>query len=166
MHKTACSLSAPLVAVLLSTLLSGSLTACAAQSDRKDAGNAVSAAAPLAAAPPAPGTPPVAAGQGGDTLARIRALVAIPSCSADAQCKTLALGARPCGGPEGYLAYSTARTPEAELRTLGELYQGERLAANQRAGMMSDCRVQPDPGAVCRAGACTLGAAPTAPVAR
>lgn len=155
-----------MVPVLLSALLSGSLTACAAQPDPTATGNVVSAAAPLAAAPAAPGTRPAAAGQDGDTLARIRALVAVPSCSADAQCKTLALGARPCGGPEGYLAYSTARTPEAELRALGDAYQGERRAANERAGMMSDCRVQSDPGAVCKAGTCTLGAASTAPVAR
>jgi hypothetical protein len=140
--------------LLLAPLLCGVLTACAAHTDPSGAG------LPTVAAPPA------VAGQGGDTLARIHALVGVPSCSADAQCKTLALGARPCGGPEGYLAYSSARTPEAELRVLGGTYQAERRAANNRAGMVSDCRVQPDPGAVCRAGACTLGAAPSAPVAR
>src|SRR4051812_43410739 len=58
-----------------------------------------------------------------DTLARIHALVGTPSCTDDSQCRSLAIGARPCGGPESYLAYSTARTSEAELRALGAIYQ-------------------------------------------
>jgi hypothetical protein len=131
------------------------LTACAAHGGgRQEAG--------ARAAPPASAAKDLA-GQG-DTLARIHALVGTPSCSADSQCKNLALGARPCGGPEGYLAYSTARTPEPELRALGERYQAERRAAHAQAGLAGDCRFTPDPGAVCQAGACTLGAAQ--PVAR
>jgi hypothetical protein len=136
------------------------LTACAAHGDdRQDAG---ARTAPNVSAPNV-SAPNDAAGQG-DTLPRIRALVGTPSCSADSQCKTLALGARPCGGPEGYLAYSTARTLDTEMRALGERYAAERRAANSAAGRMGDCRFTPDPGAVCQAGACTLGAAQ--PVAR
>jgi hypothetical protein len=119
---------------------------------------------PTGAAAAATAPSSVAAGQGGDTLARIHALVGTPGCGADRECRTLALGARPCGGPEGYLAYSTAHTPAAELRALGDVYQAERRGANSRSGMMSDCRVMPDPGAVCQAGVCTPGVA--APVAR
>jgi hypothetical protein len=148
MDKNALSLF-----LLLAPLAFCALTACAAD-DQASAGT--STRAPASASAPA-------AGQG-DTLARIRALAGTPTCSADSQCKTLALGARPCGGPESYLAYSTARTPEAELRALGDVYQAERRAANTSSGMMSDCRLQPDPGAVCQAGACTLGAA--GPMAR
>lgn len=99
-----------------------------------------------------------------DTLARIRELVGTPACSSGTQCRSLALGAKACGGPEGYLAWSTARTPEAELRALGDTYQAERRAAHAASGRMSDCRFQPDPGAVCRAGICQLGEA--GPVAR
>jgi hypothetical protein len=99
-----------------------------------------------------------------DTLARIRELVGTPACSSDAQCRSLALGAKACGGPEGYLAWSTASTPEAELRALGDIHQAERRAAHAASGRISDCRFQPDPGAVCRAGTCQLGEA--GPVAR
>ncbi|WP_036165341.1 hypothetical protein [Massilia sp. 9096] len=148
-----------IVFLLLTALSCAALTACAAHPDP-------AGAAPTAAAAPAAQTRPAVAGQVGDTLARIHALVGVPSCSADAQCKTLALGARPCGGPEGYLAYSTARTPEAELHALGGAYEGERRAANSRAGMVSTCLFRPDPGAVCRAGVCALDAGPGAPVAR
>jgi hypothetical protein len=131
------------------------VTACAAQ----NGGEHGAAPAPAAAAP-APGP----AGGQGDTLARIHALVGTPSCTEDSQCKTLALGAQPCGGPEDYLAYSSAHTLEPELRALGDAYGAQRRAAHAQAGRMSNCRFTPDPGAVCRAGVCTLGAAQ--PVAR
>jgi hypothetical protein len=150
--------------LLLAPLWFSALTACAAHTDQ--AGTATSAAAPAAPAAASAPVPQAVAGQGGDTLARIHALVGTPSCSADSQCKTLALGARPCGGPEAYLAYSTARTPEAELHALAQTYQAERHAANTRAGMVSTCLARPDPGAVCQLGACTLGTLATAPVAR
>jgi hypothetical protein len=158
MHKIA--------SLFLATLLSSALTACAAH-------DAQTGTAPLAVAPAAPAVPPqpAVAGQGGDTLARIHALVGVPSCSSDAQCKALALGARPCGGPEGFLAYSSARTPEPELRALADTYRDERHAANSRSGMMSNCLARPEPGAVCQTGVCTLTPASTsapapAPVAR
>ena len=112
------------------------------------------------AAPPTPSTPStqaVAPGEQGGTLAQIRAMVGTPSCSSDTQCHTLPLGNRPCGGPEGYLAWSSAHTPEAQLRSLGERYKEERRAANTASGAMSTCRFMPDPGAVCRAGTCQLG---------
>jgi hypothetical protein len=109
---------------------------------------------PPSAAPAAPN----------DTLARIQALIGTPSCTEDSQCRSLPIGQRACGGPERYLAYSTARGSEAELQALGAIYQAERRKANNEAGRVSDCRVVPDPGAVCRAGACVPGAAQ--PVAR
>lgn len=119
---------------------------------------ACSAATPDARqAPRATQAPPAAAGEAGDTLARIRALVGTPDCSSDAQCHTLALGARPCGGPESYLAWSSGKTQQAELQALGERYKEERRAANAADGRASTCQYMMDPGAVCRAGTCQLG---------
>lgn len=92
-----------------------------------------------------------------DTLARIRALVGTPSCSSDAQCHTLALGARACGGPDSYLPWSSEKTAQAEIQALGERYKEERRAANQATGAISTCQFLMDPGAVCRAGTCQLG---------
>jgi hypothetical protein len=104
--------------------------------------------APAAAARPDPNA----------TLAQIRALVGTSGCTQDSQCHSLALGARACGGPESYLPWSSAQTPADALRALGERYKAEREAANRAGGMVSDCRFQPDPGAVCRAGTCQPGA--------
>jgi hypothetical protein len=107
----------------------------------------------------APRTPPAPREAQGDTLARIRAMVGTPSCSSDAQCHSLPVGHRACGGPESYLAWSSANTSQQELQALAERYKEERRAADAASGMLSTCRFMPDPGAVCRAGACQLGQA-------
>jgi hypothetical protein len=114
------------------------------------AGGTPTGAASSAARQPAPQT-----GQG-DTLARIRALAANATCTEDSQCHSLALGTRPCGGPEGYLAWSSAQTRPADIQALGEQYKAERSAANAASGAMSTCQFLPDPGAQCRAGTCRL----------
>jgi hypothetical protein len=112
------------------------------------------------AAPQAQQTPPARttpADGAGDTLARIRALAATPACTRDDQCHTLALGNRPCGGPDSYLPWSSEKTSQAEIEALGERYKEERRAANAASGARSTCQFMMDPGAVCRAGTCQLG---------
>lgn len=106
----------------------------------------------------APASATTGAPDGSDTLARIRALAGGATCTESAQCRTLPVGAMPCGGPESYLPYSTSGTDEKALRALGEQYKAERQAANKAGGMMSICRHLPDPGAVCVSGSCQLGA--------
>ncbi len=84
-------------------------------------------------------------------------MVGTPGCSSDAQCHTLAIGHKSCGGPESYLAWSSANASQGELQALAERYQQERRSADAASGMVSNCRFMPDPGAVCRAGTCQLG---------
>jgi hypothetical protein len=132
---------------LLLLLLAG-CTACTA---------ATSPARQAQQTPPSRGAPQDGLG---DTLARIRALAGTPACTSNDQCHSLPLGARPCGGPESYLAWSSARTPQAEIEALGEHYKEERRAANKASGAMSTCQFLMDPGAVCRAGTCQAGDGP------
>lgn len=111
---------------------------------------------------------PVAAGNAaaapaGDTLARIRAMTADATCTEHGQCRTVAVGANPCGGPQEYLPYSMMRTDEKALLELAARHKAERQAQNKASGMVSTCRHIPDPGAVCTAGACQLGASSPAP---
>lgn len=87
-------------------------------------------------------------------------MIGSAACSGPSQCRTLAVGARACGGPEAYLPYSTANLSEPALKALAERYKGEREAQNQASGMMSNCLFIADPGAVCRAGTCQLGTGP------
>jgi hypothetical protein len=110
----------------------------------------------VACAAPASPPKPKAAASGGDTLAKIHALIGDAACSDSSQCHTLALGARPCGGPQAYLPWSSAKTDGAALATLAAQYRLEREAAIAASGELSTCRFLPDPGAVCRAGTCQL----------
>ena len=118
---------------------------------------------PARASAPAPAPANAAAAPAGDTLARIRAMTADATCTEHGQCRTVAIGANPCGGPQEYLPYSMMRTDEKALRGLAARHKAERQAQNQAGGMVSACRHIPDPGAVCTAGACQLGASSPAP---
>jgi len=77
-------------------------------------------------------------------------MTAVPLCSTSLQCSSVALGAKPCGGPWRYLVYSDVNVNEPELqRRTAELFAFER-EYNTRNGIVSDCSVprQPTPGCV------------------
>lgn len=93
------------------------------------------------------------------TLEKIKALIGSASCTDSSQCRTVAIGARACGGPQGYLAWSTTQTDGGALRDLAERYKAERQAEIRQKGEMSDCRFIADPGASCRSGTCQPGSA-------
>lgn len=120
--------------------------------------SAAGPAAPPATAPAVPAATAPAASSG--LTAQMRAQIGTAACTESAQCKTVPLGARACGGPEGYLAYSTVTTPGAPLQSLAERYAQQRRAEQTASGMMSTCQMLVDPGAVCQAGACQLRTAP------
>jgi hypothetical protein len=132
------------------------LLACSACATRADGPPSTPSAPPAAVQAPAPGAAPSASG----TLDRIHALVGKAECSSDSQCQVLPIGAKACGGPASYLAFSAANADAAELQVLAERYHGEQQASNQRSGMISNCRVVPTPVAACRANTCQLTDAP------
>ncbi|MBC8055009.1 MAG: hypothetical protein H7Y61_00350, partial [Rhizobiales bacterium] len=51
----------------------------------------------------------------GTAMARVRALIGAAGCESDAQCRSIGIGTKACGGPEFYLAWSIAGTDEAAL---------------------------------------------------
>ena len=99
------------------------------------------------------------------TLRRIRAAIGAASCTESSQCRTLALGAKSCGGPEFYVAWCGTPALGRELDALALRYRERRMALNAASDAVSDCRLVEDPGAFCQAGAngapgvCTLRAA-------
>lgn len=98
-------------------------------------------------------------------LARVRALVGEPTCAADNECRSLAVGHRACGGPTGYVAWSTTVTDAQALAAASK--DEQRTAAEQSAGTISICAFLADPGARCVAGRCqTARPATTAPGAQ
>ena len=77
-------------------------------------------------------------------------MIALPVCSTSLQCSSVAVGAKPCGGPWRYLVYSDVMVDERALqRRTAELFAFER-EYNRRNGIASDCSVprQPTPGCV------------------
>ncbi len=136
--------------------LFGALFLAAASSACSGVNNAGSApaAVPLAAA--APAATPAAAPAAGKLMEQINAEIGAASCDATAQCKTLAVGAKACGGPEGYLAYSTKISNGARLAELAARDAQARKKADARAGMVSTCSIVSDPGAICEAGRCVI----------
>jgi hypothetical protein len=124
------------------------LLACAACTTRADGPASQQATAPAAAAPASSGT-----------LGQIQALIGKAECSSDSQCQVLPIGAKACGGPAGFLAWSTAKTNAAELQALAERYKAEQQASNDSSGRISNCRVLTPPAAACRANTCQLGEA-------
>ena len=77
-------------------------------------------------------------------------MIALPVCSTSMQCSSVALGAKPCGGPWRYLVYSDVNVNEPELqRRTAELFAFE-LEYNRRNGIASDCMWvgPPRPGCV------------------
>jgi hypothetical protein len=111
-------------------------------------------------------TEPGDAGASAAQLAqRIDALVGDAACDTAAQCRSIAVGAKPCGGPERYVAWSTLRTDEQQLKEAVARHAQRRQADNQASGMASNCMMVTDPGASCRARRCslnTLGFGPAA----
>lgn len=92
----------------------------------------------------------------GELLGRIRAEIGEARCSSNAQCRTLAIGSRPCGGPAGWLAWSGDEARAARLKPLAEAHAAASRERQAAAGMMGTCQVLPEPSAVCRAGRCVL----------
>jgi hypothetical protein len=102
---------------------------------------------PGLAAAPTPSTAPSAAA----LWQQVQAEVGDARCSADAQCHSLAVGHKACGGPSAYLAWSSEVSREPVLTQRAEQYSQAQQAESARSGRLSTCSVLPDPGARCDA---------------
>ena len=103
------------------------------------------------------GAPPAGDLASSSLVAQIRSEIGDAACDGPQQCRSIAVGAKSCGGPEGYLAWSGKRTDEQRLKSLVEKHAASRKEENQRSGMLSTCVFETDPGATCQAGRCILG---------
>jgi len=94
----------------------------------------------------------------------LRALIGPAACSMSAQCRTVAIGAKACGGPSAYLAWSTEGTDAARLADLAARQAAAHRRENEAGRLVSNCAMVNDPGAACVAGRCQLAPpGPTAP---
>lgn len=108
--------------------------------------------------PNTPAAPPAAADEAAALLAQIRAEIGQAPCSADAQCRTLPIGSRACGGPASWWAWSTANASAERLQGWAQRLEQVERDRQARQGLMSTCVIVPDPGASCVAQRCVLNA--------
>jgi hypothetical protein len=72
---------------------------------------------------------------------QIQNLVGTPFALNLSQCRTIAIGNKPCGGPGGYLVYSALLTPdETKLKQLVSEFTTLQHQLHTESGVMSDCR--------------------------
>lgn len=103
-----------------------------------------------AADPPAPAPAPAPAVAPAAGLSDITALIGQAECDAQEQCHVVGVGAKPCGGPNGYLAWSSRKTDGSALQAAVASNRQAETEANRKSGLMSNCMVMPEPSAVCR----------------
>ena len=155
-----------LLAALLSPLAAckGVATADAVPLTPAEAALAASAAQISAAkVPPPPVLAPVAGTTATDLSATDAqldaALTRASACTADAQCRSVAVGARACGGPTGYRAYSTQATPASGVEALAQHERELAAQAARESHEASPCFMLADPGARCQQNKCVTGRA-------
>lgn len=104
--------------------------------------------APTATPAPAPGSATLAE--------QIKKEAGDAACDTPRQCQTIAIGAKACGGPERYLAWSNKSNDGKQLTALAQAQAEASRKLQQSDGMMSTCAIVTDPGATCEAGRCVL----------
>lgn len=108
---------------------------------------------------------PIVSPKAGDSLQaeaalqnRIVAEIGTAACQSSAQCRTLALGAQACGGPQAWLAWSSSESQEAALKALSEQLTTLQRQRHAQSAVASTCQYKADPGAWCPAQQCVLRA--------
>jgi len=79
----------------------------------------------------------------------IKAIIGAAVCANDNECRVIGYGAKPCGGPGGYLSYSVISTNVTLLEQKVSEFNALGRELNLRTGIASDCAVVPKPGVSC-----------------
>ncbi len=97
-------------------------------------------------------------------LTAVKTAIGKATCETNDQCQAVAMGAKACGGPEFFLAWSSAVQNDKRVKAenapnipqLAQKHRAAREAQIAAEGEMSDCKVVSDPGAQCVAKKCVL----------
>jgi hypothetical protein len=81
--------------------------------------------------------------------------IGVPTATEATQCKLIAFGSKPCGGPSSYLVYSTAKTDEVRLKQLVAEFNQVSKKINQIRKVLSDCMYVTEPKIEFAGGVCT-----------
>lgn len=77
----------------------------------------------------------------------IESLVSTSVCNENTECKYIAFGSKPCGGPWSYLIYSSSIDTNA-LEMMVENYNEKESVFNERYGTVSDCAIVSPPTSI------------------
>lgn len=77
-------------------------------------------------------------------------------CTGSANCQSMALGSKPCGGPWEYIVFPSSVNLETLTQMVNEYNQMEH-EFNMKTGAMSDCAIVNPPSQIeCVNGECTI----------
>jgi hypothetical protein len=76
------------------------------------------------------------------------------ACSERDNCKTMAMGSKPCGGPTSYIIYSLSKTDEKQLSDKVKQYTDFEKELNTKYNRISDCSLLIPPIVDCLNGIC------------
>ena len=76
------------------------------------------------------------------------------SCENEESCSTVAIGAKPCGGPWSYLVYCADNVDEEELLRMADEYAQMERDYNIANELSSDCSVEEEPMVALEDGVC------------
>lgn len=77
-------------------------------------------------------------------FSKIQQFIALGSCTGSEQCSFMPYGRKACGGPQGYLVFSTKIDTE-KLQEMVNHYNNSEIAYNEQNQLMSDCSLPPEP---------------------
>ncbi|WP_394974833.1 hypothetical protein [uncultured Croceitalea sp.] len=80
-------------------------------------------------------------------LREIKAIAESEACLDINDWRLIGIGAKPCGGPSSYIAYSININTEAFL-SLVESYNSNVRDYNEREGLISDCAIVSPPSSI------------------
>ena len=81
--------------------------------------------------------------------------IGTPMADVAEQCRVIAFGSKPCGGPWEYLVYSVKVSDEERLKRLVRRYNEMEEEYNEEHDIFSDCSVTPRPEVGLVDGRCT-----------
>ncbi len=82
--------------------------------------------------------------------------IGTPAANEPSQCKLIAFGSKPCGGPARYLVYSTAKTNETRLKQLVDEFNQLAKKINEERKILSDCMFVSEPKVELIDGVCRI----------
>ena len=108
------------------------------------------------AVPEQAGTPAADTSDLASLRSDVRSLIGDAACTHISQCRLIAFGAKPCGGPRQFLVYSIAATDSMTIEAAVMRYNARDAEVNRLYNRTSDCALVSQPRIRVVNGRCTI----------